>query len=464
MSGGRAVGAPWAMFRSLHVANFRRYFIGSAVSNVGVWMMRTGQSWVVLHLGGGSGAALGVVTFLQFAPTLLFSVGAGSLADRFDKATVLTLTQSLVGLAGLAMALLDVLDLLDLVAVYALAAFVGIVTAVDAPVRQAFASELVGGDNVVNAIGLNSASFNVARLVGPVVAAALIAGAGTWLVFLLTFASSGAIVASLVRIDRSRLVRGPLGARVGGWASGFVCVARNPLLLCFVALAALGNATGANSLQVLLPIVATESFGGGALLFGSMTSTLALGGLVGALAASSLSGVPRARWVLAAIVGFGGTLVLLGACGVLVLFVPVLVLVGAACMGFVVLVNTAVQLHAPPAYRGRVVAVYMMFFLGGAAVGSPVLGLMTDLLGPMRTLWVTGVVVIVAGLAAALALHLALRTTVAAELPGPGATGRRGGVVAPARSAVRDVTGTQHDLSEGDPGSSRASRTVTPHA
>lgn len=395
---------PTTVVRSLAIRNFRLYFLGGVVSNIGVWMVRTGQSWVVLHLGGGSGAALGVVTFLQFAPTLVFSLWAGSLSDRYDKATILTVTQSLIGLAGLALALLDGLHLLSLAWVYVLAALVGIVTAFDAPVRQAFATELVGPDNVVNAVGLNTASFNVARLTGPLVAALIITSAGTWLVFLLNFITSGAIVSSLLRIDRSALFHRRAVSR-GGWAAGFRCVAASPLLITFIALASLGNATGANSMQVVIPMVATDTFRGSALGFGFLTAALAVGGLSGALITSAQSGLPRVRWIVVAVTCFGLSQITASLMPSMITFALLLVLVGVCFMSFVVMVNTSVQMTAPPELRGRVVAVYMMFFMGGGALGSPVLGVVADALGPMRAITAAGLSVLVAGILAAVLLR-----------------------------------------------------------
>lgn len=397
------------MFRSLGVPNYRRYFGGSAVGNIGIWMLRTSQSWVVLHLADGSGVALGLVTFLQFAPTLLLSVVAGALADRFDKATLLAVSQGLIGVTGLVAGALDVAGGLTLAWVYALSAFLGVVTALDAPVRQAFSSELVGPQDVVNAVGLNSASFNVARLVGPVVASVLITLAGTPVVFLLTGLCSVAIVVSLVRIDRAALHRVRLGGGRGSWAAGFREVAASPLLVCLTVLAALANATGANSLQVLLPIVATEVYDGGAILFGLLTAALAVGGLTGALVASAQSGLPRPRRVVVTALAFGISLVLVGLMPAMVAFAGSLLLVGACFMSFVVMVNTTVQMTAPETVRGRVVAVYTMFFLGGGAFGSPLLGLLNDLVGPMRTLGIAGLAILLATAAVTVALRAAGR-------------------------------------------------------
>ncbi|MBF0688385.1 MAG: MFS transporter [Cellulomonas sp.] len=432
------------MFRSLGVPNYRRYFSGSAVGNIGIWTMRTGQAWVVLHLSGGSGAALGLVTFLQFAPTMLLSVVAGVLADRFDKATLLAISQGAIGVIGISLGVLDLTGSLTLAWVYVLSGLLGLVTALDAPVRQTFSSELVGPQDVVNAVGLNSASFNVARLVGPVASALLITLWGTSVVFLLTGLCSVAIVASLVRIDRGALHRERRAPGRTSWVAGFRYVAGSPVLIGLTVLVALGNATGANSLQVLLPIVATQVHGGGALMFGLLCAGLAVGGLAGALVASAQSGMPRLRRVVGVALAFGGSLLLVSATTSPVALGICLALVGACFMNLVVMVNTTVQLTPPPSLRGRVVAVYTMFFLGGGALGSPLLGLLSDHVGPMRAVLTTGVTVVLGTVLVTLALWHARRREPAPEPrtePAPGGAPCR---PAPPRRRPRRRAGVIH--------------------
>jgi MFS family permease len=397
------------MMRSLSVPNFRRYFVGSVVSNVGTWMLRTAQAWVVLDLGGGLGVALGVVTALQFGPTMVFSVWAGALSDRYDKATILAITQSLIATTSLVLAVLDVAGLLTLLLVYVLALAGGIITAFDVPVRQSFSTELVGRENVVNAVGLNSASFNAARLVGPLVAAVVIGLVGTWVCFLLAGLSGAAIVFSLIGIDRSQLHRRPPapGAPVGSWNAGFVAVWRSPLLLSLVGLSSLAFAAGSNSVQVVLPIIATVDFGGSALGFGFLTAALAGGGLIGALVASASAGIPRVRWVVVGALAFGVACVVTSFMPTFLSFSAGLLVVGMCFMTFVVMANTVIQLGAPPDVRGRVVAVYMMFAMGGGALGSPLLGALSDWFSPTRAITISGTAVALAALAVGLRLWLA---------------------------------------------------------
>lgn len=389
------------VFRSLAVPNYRRYFWGGIISNTGVWMQRTAQSWVVLQLSGGSGTALGLVTLLQFGPTVVLSVGAGILSDRYSKVKILVLTQSLIGLLSLVQAVLDITDVLTLTQVYVLTCAVGVITALDMPARQAFASELVGPRNIVNAIGLNTASFNVARLLGPPLAGLLIAGFHTWSIFLVHAASSVAIVVSLLRIERAALTRQAHSRAPGQLLAGFRFLRSSPVLMVYVGLAALVAAVGANSLQVVIPLIATERFGSDALGFGLLSAALAVGGLLGALLASTTTGMPRPRWVFGGAAMFGACQLLASAMPGLVTFALSLVLVGLLFMGFVVLANTSVQLAAPPAVRGRVIAVYMMFFMGGGALGAPALGILADWVGPMRAVTVAGAASITVALGAA---------------------------------------------------------------
>jgi MFS family permease len=386
-----------AMFRSLGVRNYRIFFWGGTVSNVGVWMQRTAQAWAVVVLSHGDGLALGIATFLQFFPTVLLGLGTGVLVDRVDKVRLLIVTQALVGVGSIAMGVLDGLGVLTLVQVWVLAGAMGVVTAFDVPARQSVVSELVGPDQVVNAIGLNSASFNVARLVGPALAGLLIGLAGTPLIFFLHAASSAGILLALLRLDRSELHRLPRSPIAGAQlVAGIRQVAADPTLATLIVLTGVIGVVGANSLQVVLPLAATEVFDVGALGFGLVTSCLAVGGLMGALAVASTSGMPRHRWVLGAAAALGVCLLIASVMPVLVGFGAALVLCGGMFMTFAVLANTSVQLTAEPALRGRVMAVYLTFFLGGGALGAPLLGLLAEHVGAMRAIGFAGALGLVA--------------------------------------------------------------------
>lgn len=406
-----------AMFRSLHVRNYRIFFWGGLISNIGVWMQRTAQAWAVVVLSHGDGLALGLATFLQFFPAVLLGLATGALVDRVDKVKLLVVTQGLVGLGSVALGILDGFGVLNLVQVFVLAGAMGVVNAFDVPARQSVVSELVGPDQVVNAIGLNSASFNVARLVGPALAGLLIGISGTPLIFFLHAASSAGILFALLRLDRSGLHRVPRSPVTREQlVAGLRQVAGDPAMATLIVLAGLVGAVGANSLQVVLPLAATEVFGVGALGFGLLTSCLAVGGLTGALLAASTSGMPRPRWVLGAAAALGTSLLIASVMPVLIGFGAALVLCGGMFMSFAVLANTSVQLTAEPALRGRVVAVYLTFFLGGGALGAPVLGLVAERLGPMRAISLAGAVGLLAAAAGA-AVLIAVRRHARVTVP-----------------------------------------------
>lgn len=399
------------MFRSLQVRNYRIFFWGGTVSNIGVWMQRTAQAWAVVVLSHGDGLALGIVGFLQFFPTVLLGLGAGALVDRVDKVRLLVVTQALVGLGSVALGILDGLGILTLLQVYVLAAATGVINAFDFPARQSVVSELVGPERVVSAIGLNSASFNVARLVGPALAGLLIGVAGTPLIFFLHAVSSAGILLALVRIDRSQLHPVPRSVLRGRQlGAGVRQVVGDPTLATLIVLSGVIGVVGVNSLQVVLPLAATEVFGVGALGFGLVTSCLAVGGLAGALVAASSSGMPRHRWVLGTAAALGCCLIIASVMPVLVAFGAALVLCGGTFMTFAVLANTSVQLTAEPALRGRVVAVYLTLFLGGGALGAPVLGFLSEQFGPMRAIGLAGVFgLVAAGVGAVVLVAIGLR-------------------------------------------------------
>ncbi|WP_114559302.1 MFS transporter [Desertihabitans aurantiacus] len=412
------------MFRSLHTRNYRLFFVGGLISNTGVWMQRTAQSWIVLVLSGGNGFALGSATFLQFAPVLLLSIPAGILSDRFSKINLLVVTQALMGGVSAVMAVLDATGVLALPHVYLLAAVLGVITALDAPARQSFVSELVGLDHVVNAIGLNSASFNVARLLGPAVAGLVIGHLATWVLFAAHALSSVAIVSSLLRLDRTSLFEVRRSSTVRGQVvEGFRYLGRTPVLILFVACASLLSAVGLNSLQVVLPLVATQTFQVGAVGFGLLTASLAVGSLLGALLSGRAVGIPRRRWVFGTAIGFGASQMVVSVIPVYPGFAVGLAVSGLLFMSFVVAVNTSVQLTAAVEMRSRVVAAYMMFFLGGGALGAPVLGLVADQLGPRTTICCAGAVGVLVGGGCALLLFLGGRRRARSAVVVTGATG-----------------------------------------
>jgi len=282
--------------------------------------------------------------------------------------------------------------------VYVLAAILGVITAFDVPSRQAFVSDLVGSKSVANAVGLNSASFNVARLLGPAIAGLMIGTVGTAPVFITHALGSAAIVTSLLLIDRSALLSRLRDAATDPRLSDALRFLReNPPIILMIVVAGFMSAIGINSLYVVLPLVATDEFEAGAFGFGILTSALGLGSLGGALFSARSSGIPSARRVFTAAIVFGIAQVIASLMSTFIAFALLLVAVGACFMLFVTSVNTSVQLSTLAQVRGRVMAVYMMFFLGGGAFGAPVLGIVCTMIGPLPTIAVSGGLGVFAG-------------------------------------------------------------------
>ncbi|KQS60404.1 MFS transporter [Geodermatophilus sp. Leaf369] len=390
------------MFRALRVHNFRLYVSANLVSQTGTWMQRIGQDWLVLQLSGGSGVALGVVTALQFAPTLLFSFYGGVLADRFDKRRLLMVTQALMGGVALVLAVLVATGGIQLWQVFALAAALGVVSSLDTPSRQAFVSEMVGREYLVNAVSLNSTVFNGARLVGPAVAGGLIAFAGgnTAPAFFVNAASFGATIVALSLMRDAELQHSTPVARARGQLRTTLAYTRaHPDLQLAMLLAFVVGTFGFNS-QITIALMAREVFGLGAGAFGLLSTAYAVGSLSGALLSTRREARPLQRFLLLAAGGFGVLLVVSGLMPTYWSFAALLVPTGAAALVFSVACNSFVQLGVDPQMRGRVLALYFMCFMGGTPVGAPLIGWVSETFGAPWGLISGGVVVVVAAVVA----------------------------------------------------------------
>jgi MFS family permease len=389
-----------AMFRALENRNYRIWASGALVSNVGTWMQRIAQDWLVLTvLTNHSGAAVGITTGLQFLPMLLLGPYAGVLADRYRKRVILLWTQLAMGLTGLTLGLLVVAGAAQLWHAYLAALCLGIASAVDAPARQSFVSELVGQDNIANAVALNSASFNTARLTGPAVAGVLIAWVGTGPVFLLNAASYAAVVISLFLIRSTELVPATRAARGKHQvAEGVNYVRRRPDLMLIMVLVGILGAFGMN-FPITNALMATVEFGVGPGEFGLLGSIMAVGTLAGALLAARRTG-PRLRFLLGGALGLGLFTLLGSATPSFWLYAAVLIPVGLASITFLNSCNTSIQLSVEPQFRGRVLALYLGILQGGTAVGAPLMGWIAGEFGARWAVAFGGSVVLLAGLAA----------------------------------------------------------------
>ncbi|SNS76045.1 Predicted arabinose efflux permease, MFS family [Geodermatophilus pulveris] len=408
-------------FRSLRVRNYRFYAASNLVSLTGTWMQRIGQDWLVLQLSGDNGVALGVVTALQFAPTLVLSLYGGVLADRYPKRRMLVATQTLMGLLALLLGVLVASDGIALWHVFVLAAALGSVSAVDAPVRQAFVAELVGPDLLVNAVSLNSTIFNGARLVGPAVAGLLIGAASgdTAPAFLVNAASFAVTIGALLCMRPEELhATAPVARGRGQLREGLAYVWSRPDLRLAMGLALVLGTFTFNS-QVTIALMAREVFGLGAEAFGLLTTCFAVGSLSGAFLSARRSARPLQRFLVLAAVAFG---LLSIACGLMPTFwsfAVLLVPTGAAGLVFAVANNSFVQLGVDPQLRGRVMALYFTCFLGGTPVGAPLIGWISERFGAPWGFVTGGTVAVLAGSAAAAWLARGRRVRVEAGVVPP---------------------------------------------
>jgi MFS family permease len=390
------------MFGALRVPNFRLYVSANLVSQTGTWMQRIGQDWLVLQLSDDSGVALGITTALQFAPTLLFSFYGGVLADRYDKRRMLMVTQAVMGVLALGLGLMVATDAIALWHVYLLAAGLGVVSALDTPVRQSFVSEMVGPELLANAVSLNSTVFNGARLVGPAVAGALIsvAGGDTAPAFLINAVSFATTIAALALMRADQLQRSAPAARTRGQLRQTLgYTRRHPDLVLAMVLAFTVGTFGFNS-QITIALMAREVFGLGAAAFGLLSTAYAVGSLSGALLSTRRSTRPLQRFLVVSAVVFGVLLVISGLMPNYYAFAALLIPTGAAALVFSVACNSFVQLGVDPQMRGRVLALYFMCFMGGTPFGAPLIGWLSERLGAPWGLIGGGIVCVVVAAAA----------------------------------------------------------------
>ena len=389
------------MFRSLQHRNYRLFASGQVVSLSGTWAQRVAQDWLVLLIAPNPGVALGITTALQFLPMLMFGLYGGVLADRYDKRTMLIAAQAAMGLLALALGVLDLAGVVQLWHVYLLAFGLGLASAVDTPVRQAFVSELVSPEDVPNAVSLNSATFNSARIVGPALAGVAIDSLGTGWVFVANAASYLAVMAGLAMMRTAELHESNRQPRARGqMREALVHVRSRPQLYVPLALVFMIGTFGLN-FQLTLALVAKQTFHTGPQSFGVLTSCLAVGALLGALSSARRRGLPRTRVMLLSALAFGLLEVVDGGAPSFLTLAVLLVPTGMAVLVFSTTANSLLQLACDPALRGRVMALYVLVFLGGTPVGAPLVGLLAQTMGPRASLLIGGAMSAVSALGAA---------------------------------------------------------------
>jgi MFS family permease len=381
-------------FRALKNPNYRLYALGGVVSNTGTWMQRVAQDWLVLHLHDGTAdrsIALGITTGLQFLPILLFSAYAGVVADRVPKRKMLQVTQAWLGVSAGVLGVLAVTGVAQTWMVFALAFVFGIGTAFDAPARQSFVSEMVDPDDLANAVGLGSASFNLARIMGPALAGLMIAALGsgpeaTGWVILINGVSYLAVIAALARMDESALTSPARQPRTPGMLrDGLRYVRSRPDIMLILAVVFSAGTFGMN-FQMTSALMATQVYDKGAGEYGILGTIMAFGSLTGALLGARRVARPRQRLVVVMAVVFGFVEVAAGLMPTYLTFAVITPLLGLSVLTMINAANTSVQLGATPLMRGRVMALYMMIFQGGTPLGAPVVGWVGEQFGARWTL------------------------------------------------------------------------------
>jgi MFS family permease len=409
--------SPAGMFRSLRSFNYRVWAAGALVSNVGTWMQRTAQDWLVLtQLTRHDASAVGTVMALQFGPQLLLLPWTGYAADRCNQRRLLLATQAAMGVLALALGALTVTGLVRLWQVYGFAFLFGCAAAFDAPVRQTFVAELVGEEDLSNAVALNSTSFNAARMIGPAVAGLVIASVGTGWAFVLNGLSFVAVLASLALLRTAALHPNERAQRArGNLLGGLRYVRARPDLMAILAMLFLVGTFGLN-FPIFISTMAVGVFHAGARGYGLLSSAMAIGTVSGALLAAGRSR-PRFASLLAGAAVFGLGCALAAVAPGYAWFAAALVVIGVAALTFTNTSNSLMQLTTEPAMRGRVMALRLGIALGCTPVGAPIVGWVADHLGPRWALGIGAASGFAAALVGAFALARQLHEVPSPALP-----------------------------------------------
>jgi MFS family permease len=354
----------------------------------GTWIQSVAQMWLVYQITG-SGVALGVVTALQFTPVLVAGMWGGIVADRFDKRKILMATQSAAALLAALLGILTAFEIVELWMIYVLAFALGSVSVIEVPTRQSFVIEMVGEDQLSNAIGLNSTVFTSARVIGPAIAGVLIAGVGIAWCFLINAVSFAAVIVSLTKMNAAELHRGaPVERSKGQLREGLRYVWNTPILRTSLLMMAIIG-TIAFNFRILLPVMAEEEFGGGAGTYGALSAVMGVGTVLGALFVASRK-YPTRKTLIYSAMAYGVLIVIAGLAPNVSLEMIALVPMGAAGIAFIATANSTLQLNAKESMRGRVMALYSVVFLGSTPIGSPIVGWIGETFGVRAGFFISG--------------------------------------------------------------------------
>ncbi len=387
-------------FAALHHRNYRLFFFGQMVSQIGTWMQLTAQAWLVLQLTH-SALLLGVVSLLQYLPVMIFSLYGGVLADRVPKRTLLLVTQSISLVQATVMWLLVITGVVQVWHILLLVALLGITNAIDSPARNAFINEMVGREDLPNAVALNSSLVNMARVLGPGLGGVLIALFGVTPLFLLNALSFIAVIIGLFMIDPRMLYALP-GKRADdkklsifqSLREGLVYSWHMPAVLLIIGLIG-GVALFGITFNVMLPLFATEVFHTGARGYGFIAAAYGLGALFSALWVAWGNRKPTIRFLLSAAFVFSILEIAFALSHFYILSFPLLIGIGFAQIVMTATAATAVQTIAPNHLRGRIISVYLLIYAGALPLGNFLSGLLTTRIGVSTTFLIGGILCLV---------------------------------------------------------------------
>ena len=385
-------------WRSFRHRNYRILFPANAVSNIGSWAQRIAQDWLVLELTDNNGYYLGLVTAIQFAPFLLFTLHGGLLADRVNKRLALVVTNTFGGLSALVLGILVLSGDIQLWHVFACAAVLGISGAIDAPIRQSFTSEIVGQSDLANAVSLNSANFNAGRLVGPAISGFLIAHYGTGPSFIINACSYVAVNIALLSMRESEFFIRDAKKTLGTIREGLAYVRARPDLYV-VMIAVFFAATFGLNFQIFNALMARGEFNKGAASFGLLGTFIAVGSLSGALISARFEKQRNTMFVIKTGTLFSLSILVLSVMPTFELYAAWLPLCGFFALTMLITANSLMQMHSDPAIRGRITGIYLLIFMGGTPFGSMAIGYLVEAIGVRESVAVCGAISLV-GMAA----------------------------------------------------------------
>lgn len=377
--------------RSFRHRNYRILYPANAVSNIGTWAQRIAQDWLVLELTNNSGTYLGLVTAVQFLPILLFSLHGGKFADRFNKRKALILTNFLGGASSLVLGILVVTESVYLWQVFVLAGVLGLSNAIDGPVRQSFTTEIVGPDDLPNAVSLNSANFNAGRLIGPAVSGGLIAAFGTGPSFLVNGLSYCFVIAALSQLNEKTFFRQDQKKSDGNIREGIKYLRSRPDIYVVLLIVFFISTFGLN-FQIFNALMATKEFGLGPASFGLMGTFVAIGSFTGAVGSARLERFRSTKFVIKGGIVFSISVIVLSVLPTFTTYMIWLPICGVSALTTLVSANSIVQTSSDPAIRGRVMGFYLLIFMGGTPFGSPLIGVMTEVIGIRPTIAICGLI------------------------------------------------------------------------